>query len=325
MAAENIDGTAVAAELKQRTAQEAHELAEQGKTPCLVAVQVGDDPAARMYAGMQQKNCRSVGIRYELQTLPPDVAENELLAHISMLNTSAEVTGILLQMPLPEHIDTRKAQLAISQDKDVEGIHPAQMGKLFYGEAQVAPCTPLASIELLSRVSQHWEGKQAVVVGHSEILGKPLAMLLLQSRRHAPTVTICHVATRDLASHTRNADILIVGAGVAQAKWQRWKNLPDPQKTAPPDLWPLIGREMIKPGAVIIDVAINRIPVGFDHSGQPLADDAGKTRMQTVGDVDFAAACELASAVTPVPGGVGPVTVAMLLRNIIVLAKRNLR
>jgi methylenetetrahydrofolate dehydrogenase (NADP+)/methenyltetrahydrofolate cyclohydrolase len=324
MAATLIDGKAVAAELKSRIAQQVRDLAGQGKTPFLVAVQAGQDPAAEMYAGMQRRNCQAAGIRYELQNLPGEIPESQLLAHISMLNTAPEVTGILLQMPLPDHIDARKAQLAISQDKDVEGIHPAQMGKLFYGEAEVAPCTALASIELLRRACNDWAGKEAVIIGHSEILGKPLATMLLGSRRSAPTVTVCHIATDHLADHVARADILIVGAGVAQARWRVWQRRAESQPAEPPDLRPLVSKEMVKPGAVVIDVAINRIPRDLDADGYPQPDASGKIPMQTVGDVDPQAA-RVASAITPVPGGVGPVTVAMLLGNILVLARRNLR
>ena len=325
MTATIIDGKAVAAELRQQVAEHAHRLATEGKTPYLVALQVGDDPAGQMYAAMQQRSCQKVGIRYELQTLPCETPETDVLAHIAALNASAEVTGILLQMPLPAHINARRAQLAVSQDKDVEGIHPAQMGKLYYGEASVAPCTPLASLELLRRACDDWAGKEAVIIGHSEILGKPLATMLLESRRGAPTVTVCHVATRDLAAHTRRAEILIVGAGVAQARWQAWQNAAPGQRPPRPNLTPLITGDMIRPGAVVIDVAINRIPVGFVGDGQPLRDEHGHVAMNTVGDVDFNAALEIASGITPVPGGVGPVTVVMLLRNTLRLAERNLR
>lgn len=325
MAATLIDGKAVAAELKSRIAQQVRDLAGQGKTPFLVAVQAGQDPAAEMYAGMQRRNCQAAGIRYELQNLPGEIPESQLLAHISMLNTAPEVTGILLQMPLPDHIDARKAQLAISQDKDVEGIHPHQMGRIFYADAPVAPCTPMAAMELLKRACSEMGGKEAVVVGHSEIVGKPMAMMLLASRDAAPTVAVCHVATRDLQWHIERADIVIISAGVSQSKWIAWKSDPDRQQAGPPDLSPLIPGEWIKPGAVVIDIAINRIPVGFDDQGQPLKKDDGKLRLHTVGDVDFEVARRRASAITPVPGGVGPLTVAMLLKNCVTCAKRHVR
>lgn len=322
MTAEILDGNAVAEEVRKQVIEDVHSLQRQGQTPFLVALQVGENPASRIYASMQERSCGKVGIRYELQTLPVKTTQNELLAHLAMLNASPEVTGLILQLPVPEHIDPRKALLAISQDKDVEGIHPHQMGRIFYADAPVAPCTPMAAMELLRRARPQLAGLEAVVVGHSEIVGKPLAMMLLSSRQQAPTVSVCHIATQDLQWHVERADVLIVSAGAGQARWLGWKSDPKRQQDGPPDLSPLIPGRWIKPGATVIDIAINRIPVGFDHHGQPLRKDDGKIHMHTVGDVEFDVAKDRASAITPVPGGVGPLTVAMLLKNTVTCARR---
>ncbi len=321
MTAKIIDGEAIAAEIKKTVAADAAELAAAGKTPRLVAVLAGDNPGAKMYAGMQAKACESVGIEYELITLPSETTEDELIAKISELNADEKTTGMILQMPLPAGIDARKVQLSISPDKDVEAIHPSRLGRLLYGDFFLSPCTPRAAIEILQHVCPDMAGMEVVVVGHSEIVGKPIANMLLASPDKSPTVTVCHVATKDLAAHTKRADILIVAAGVAQAKWLWWKRQDSP--AGPPNLDPLISADMVREGAIVIDVAINRIPKGFDEAGQPLKNDKGRLAMQTVGDVDFEGAKEKASAITPVPGGVGPITVAMLLKNTISCAKLN--
>ena len=297
-------------------------MAKAGKTPHLAAVLVGDNPGARMYARGQEAACREAGIGYELLTLAAETAQDGLLARIAELNADAKVTGIILLTPLPGQIDARKVQVAISPAKDVEGMHPENMGRLFYGGGAVAPCTPMAAVELLKRTCPDLAGKEVVVVGHSEIVGKPIAMILLQSLNESPTVTVCHVATKDLAAHTRRAEVLIVAAGVSGARWQgysRKKKAGD--NPPPPDLSPLIKADMLADGAIVIDVAINRIPKGFDSGGEPLKNEKGKTAMVTVGDVDFEAAKEKVAAITPVPGGVGPVTVAELLANTIACAK----
>lgn len=322
MSAKIIDGGVVAEEIRNQVSSDAAALAAAGRQPHLTAVQVGENPASKMYTNMQAKACESVGIEYELLNLPAEISQADLLRKIAELNTSAGTTGIILQMPLPAQIDARRVQVAISPAKDVEGMHPENMGKLFYGGGAVAPCTPMAAVELLKRTCGDLAGAETVVVGHSEIVGKPIAMILLQSPDASPTVTLCHVATKDLASHTRRADVLIVAAGVSAARWgayRRRKKAGEDVKA--PDLAPLISAEMIKPGAIVIDVAINRIPKGFDENGQPVKNDKGKNAMKTVGDVDFEAASQIAAAITPVPGGVGPVTVAMLLANTVAVAK----
>jgi len=322
VAAKIIDGQAVADQIKQRVAAEAADLAKAGKAPHLVAVQVGENPASKIYTNMQAKACQSVGIEYELLNLPAEMSQDDLLCRIAELNADPKATGMILQMPLPPQIDARAVQVAMNPAKDVEGMHPQNMGRLFYGGGAVAPCTPMAAVELLRRTCDDLAGKETVVVGHSEIVGKPIAMILLQSLDAAPTVTVCHVATRDLASHTRRAEVLIVATGVSQARWLGYSRRKKAGENPPlPDLSPLISAEMVKDGAVVIDVAINRIPKGFDENGEPLKNDKGKPARVTVGDVDFEAVKDKVAAITPVPGGVGPVTVAMLLANTVACAK----
>ncbi len=314
MSATIIDGKAVAEEITQRVRTGVEECAARtGRAPQLAAVQAGDNPASRMYVKMQEKSCSGVGIDYRLLTLDEDINEDQLLAEVAQLNADDTVDGIILQLPLPAGIDARKIQASIDPGKDVEGISPANLGRLFYGDAMPAPCTPLAAMALLERTCGDMAGKEAVVVGHSEIVGKPIAMMLLKSPNASPTVTVCHIATADLAAHTKRADILVTAAGVSQAKWLGYRK--SGGEGPSPDLAPLVSAEMLKPGCVVIDVAINRIPKGLDENNQPLKREDGKTDMQTVGDVDFDAAKEVASAITPVPGGVGPVTVAKLLEN----------
>jgi len=322
MAAAIIDGEAMAEEIRKQAAEKAAELRAAGRPVRLVAVQVGENPASKIYTNMQAKSCQSAGIDYDLLNLPDSTGQAELLAKIAELNADATVSGLILQMPLPRQIDARAVQVAIDPDKDVEGMHPANMGRLFYGGGRVAPCTPMAAVELLKRQCGELAGKEAVVVGHSEIVGKPIAMILLQSLNAAPTVTVCHVATRDLAAHTRRAEVLIVATGVSQARWLGYQRRRKAgEDVRPPDLSPLVKGDMVRDGAVVIDVAINRIPKALDADGQPVKNDKGKPAMVTVGDVDFEAACQRASAITPVPGGVGPVTVAMLLRNTVACAE----
>jgi len=322
VAAKIIDGEAVAEEIKKRAAADAAALAKAGRTPHLVAIQVGENPASKIYTNMQAKACESVGIEYELLNLPAEMSQDDLLAKIGELNADEKVTGMILQMPVPAQIDARKVQVTISPAKDVEGMHPENMGRLFYGGGIAAPCTPMAAVELLKRACPDLAGKETVVVGHSEIVGKPIAMILLQSLNESPTVSVCHVATKDLAAHTRKAEVLIVATGVSQARWLSYSRRKKAGEDAKlPDLSPLIKADMLKDGAIVIDVAINRIPKGFDEAGEPLKNEKGRTAMKTVGDVDFEAAKEKVAAITPVPGGVGPVTVAMLLANTVACAK----
>ena len=322
MSAELIDGKALAETLKSGVAADVEKLAASGPKVHLVAVQVGENPASRIYTNMQANACESVGIAYDLLTLPAEITQDDLLAKMAELNADPAVTGIILQMPLPKQVDARAVQVAIAPEKDVEGMHPVNMGRLFFGGGHVAPCTPMAAVALLRQACPDLAGKETVIVGHSEIVGKPIAAMLLESLDASPTVTVCHVATKDLAEHTRRAEVLIVAAGVSQARWMGYKRRKAAgENPSLPDLSPLVSGDMLRKGAVVIDVAINRIPKGFDESGEPLKNDKGKNAMRTVGDVDFAAAGDIVSAITPVPGGVGPVTVAMLLKNTVACAK----
>jgi len=291
MPAKVLDGDAYAAEIRANvTRAVARYNAEHGQIK-LCAVLVGTDSAGRLYADRQRRLSTVVGVWYELVELPEQTSQTELLAEIDRLNADPTVTGIILQLPLPEHIDTAAAQYRIDPYKDVEGVNPANIGWLFYGEPIIAPCTALAVTEMIRRSGVTVRGANAVVVGQSRIVGKPVTMFLLDQ---LATVTGCHIATRDLAAHTRAADILVVAVGKPH----------------------LIGVDHVKPGAVVIDVGINRIKTPDAH---------GKLARRTVGDVDFEAVAAVAAAITPVPGGVGPLTVAMLLRNTVEAARKQLR
>jgi len=288
MSAQLIEGGPIAEAIKQQVKED---IASLGRTPKLVAVLASDNPGARYYAASQQKACAEVGIEYELHELAPDSSSQDILAHIEQVNADASVSGVILLMPVPEGVNPRAIQQAILPDKDVEGVHPANIGKLFYGDFSLAPCTPHAVIAMLQHAGVDLKGKETVVIGHSEIVGKPTVVMLLQSLMESPTVTCCHIATRDLASHVSRAEVLIVAAGKAG----------------------LVTGEMVREGAVIIDVGINRVKVEVD----------GKRKTKIVGDVEFEAACQKASMITPVPGGVGLVTTAMLLRNTVECARRQ--
>ena len=322
MSATIIDGEAVAAKIKEQVTADVGELDKAGRKVHLVAVQVGENPASKMYTNMQARSCQSVGIEYELLNLPADISQDDLLSRVGQLNEDASVSGLILQMPVPQQIDARRVQVAIAPAKDVEGMHPENMGRLFYGGGQGTPCTATAAVELLKSTCDDIAGKETVVVGHSEIVGKPIAMMLLESLNASATVTVCHVATKDLAAHTRRAEVLFVATGVAQARWMGYNRRKKAgEDVSLPDLSPLIKADMLAEGAIVIDVAINRIPKGFDEAGEPLKNDKGRNAMMTAGDVDFEAAKEKVGAITPVPGGVGPVTVAMLLKNTVACAK----
>jgi len=268
-----IDGKALAADVEAETAERAARLAGRGIVPGLATVLVGENPASQMYIRLKHSACSRVGIRSENVVLPADSTEEELIARIQELNGRADINGILLQLPLPKGLSPQRAMMSILPEKDVDGFHPVNMGALLLGAERLVPCTPrgiIYALERLGMAGKKLEGAEAVIVGHSNVVGKPLAAMLLN--RNA-TVQVCHVFTRDLAEHTREAEILIVAAGVPA----------------------LIKKEMVRPGAIIFDVGINRV-------GD-----------RTVGDVDFEAVKDVASAITPVPGGVGPLTVAMLL------------
>ena len=281
MAAQLIDGKAVAAavraEVKDRTAAFS---SRTGIRPCLVAVLVGEDPASRIYVRNKGKACTEAGLLSRQIDLPASVSEKELLDLVAELNADDSVHGILVQLPLPDHIDESRVIEAVSPDKDVDGFHPVNAGRLLVGRSGFVPCTPYGIMKLLDHEQVDLKGKHAVVVGRSNIVGKPVAILLLA--RHA-TVTICHSRTKDLPGVVRSADVVVAAVGKAGMIRGSW----------------------IKPGAVVIDVGINRLPDG-----------------KLAGDVAFDEAREVAGRITPVPGGVGPMTIAMLLHNTLEAAVR---
>jgi len=289
-----IYGKPVADRILEQTKDEVDAFRRRGLPVRLVSIEVGENPAAALYIRHQRKCCERVGIDLHCEWITGEVAEDELVEIIHEHNEDPAVTGILVQRPLPEHINELRIQAKVHPDKDVEGMNPANLGMMLYGRPNLVPCTALAAIEILTSTGIDIAGRDAVVVGHSEIVGKPLAFLLLD--RFA-TTTVCHIATKDLRSKTRGADILIVAVGKPY----------------------LISANMIKPGATVIDIGINRVPVR-DERGEAVYDESGRPRMKTVGDVDFEAAKEVAGCLTPVPGGVGPVTVSMLMRNTVAAA-----
>jgi methylenetetrahydrofolate dehydrogenase (NADP+)/methenyltetrahydrofolate cyclohydrolase len=272
-----IDGTALAARTNQQVQQRVAQLRAGGRNVALAAVLVGSTPAGEVYAQRQSEACRAVGIDYSLAKLPADATAEAVGQVIHSLNTDAATTGIMLHLPLPSHLDATALQYQIHPVKDVEGVNPANIGHVVYGHTLIAPCTALAVLELIDSTGVELRGAEAVVVGASEIAGKPISLLLTQ---RLATVTLCHIATRDLPLHTRRAEVLVVAAG----------------KPA------LITADYVRDGAVVIDVGINRVKQS-DGS------------RRTVGDVDFEPVARRASFITPVPGGVGPMTVAMLLKN----------
>jgi methylenetetrahydrofolate dehydrogenase (NADP+)/methenyltetrahydrofolate cyclohydrolase len=285
MTARLLDGAALAQRIRAEVAEQAARLTRQGTPPGLAVVLVGDDPASAVYVKHKVKDCEEAGLRSVLQRLPADTPEAALLARIQALNADPAIHGILVQLPLPPHLDAQRVIETISPLKDVDGFHVASAGALMTGQPGFVPCTPLGVMKLLDHAGVDLAGAEAVVVGRSNIVGKPQAMLLLQA---SATVTICHSRTRDLAAHCRRADVLVVAAGRAR----------------------MITGDMIKPGAVVIDVGMNRIPDGPQ---------AGRL----CGDVDFDSAQAVAGAITPVPGGVGPMTRAMLLVNTLEAASRT--
>ncbi len=290
MAARIIDGKQVAADLRNEVSSRLLRYTVKHGPIKLVAVLIGNDPASKIYAQSQRRRCLQAGVQHDLVELSSSITQPELLAEIDRLNADPSVTGIMIQLPLPREIDEAAIQYRIDPYKDVEGVNPANIGLLFYDHGIIAPCTALAVQELIHRSGVTVRGAEAVVVGQSGIVGRPISMFL---GAQMATVTSCHVATRDLAAHTRAADILVVAVGKPH----------------------LIPGDWIKPGAVVIDVGINSVQ-------QPGPD--GKPVRRTVGDVHFESAREIAGAITPVPGGVGPVTVAMLLRNTVEAAYKQL-
>jgi methylenetetrahydrofolate dehydrogenase (NADP+) / methenyltetrahydrofolate cyclohydrolase len=273
-----LEGKPVAERIKEQIRQDAQLLKTK---PVLASVQVGDNAGAEAYAKSQNKVASSLGIEYQFHKLPQDISEDSLIDFVEKLNADRFVNGIIVQMPLPPHIDYKKISQYISPDKDVEGMHPSNIGKIIFGKAQILPCTAAAVMELLAETGIDLYGKETVVVGHSEIVGKPLSLLLLDK---FATVEVCHIGTSKagkLQEHVSRAEVLVVAVGKAG----------------------LIKGEWIKDGAVVVDVGINRV------------------NDKIVGDVEFEAAQARASWITPVPGGVGPLTVTMLMRNLITAAK----
>ncbi len=279
-----IDGRAIAAQILRELARRVADLRQRGVTPGLAFVRVGEDPASKVYVGRKEKACAELGIFSETHVRPETTSETELLALISKLNSDSRLHGILVQAPLPKPIRESKIYSAVSPEKDVDGFHPVNVGKLMLGDATgFRPCTPAGIGELLARSGVKTEGAEVVVLGRGNIVGKPMAALLCQKGQGAnATVTICHSATRDIAAHCRRADILIAAMGVAE----------------------FVKAGMVKPGAAVIDVGVNRVN-----------DPAAKTGTKLVGDVDFAAVQKIAGKITPNPGGVGPMTIAMLMQN----------
>ena len=298
MTAVLLEGSPIAAGLRGRLTAELDGLPLKGARPKIVAINNVDSAAARVYLRMQQGLCEESGVAFELREIHRNSTEAEILAHLKVLNEDPKVTGITVHLPLPEGIDPFRILRCIAPFKDVEGTHPHNLGMLSYGYHDPSPCAARAAVEILRSVKPDLTGLETTIVGHSELVGKPIALLLLQSRKQAATPTICHVATRDLAFHTKRADVLFVAAGKAE----------------------LIRGDMIKPGAVVIDIGVNSIPL-LDPSGKPLLNDKGKPKHRIVGDVNHDEAAKVASHLTPVPGGVGPVTLAILLQNIVACAK----
>jgi methylenetetrahydrofolate dehydrogenase (NADP+)/methenyltetrahydrofolate cyclohydrolase len=278
-----MDGAAVARRVRAKVASDVAALRARGVVPGLAVVLVGDDPASGVYVGAKERACAEVGIRSDTTRLPASTSQAELLALVDRLNADATVHGILVQMPLPRHVDAESIVHRIRPDKDVDGFHPVNVGKLLAGATDgFVPCTPAGVQLLLQEYGVETRGAECVIVGRSNIVGKPLAALLLQPGAGADaTVTVCHSRTRDLRAHTRRADILIVAAGRPG----------------------MVTGDMVRPGAVVVDVGVNRVADPERKSGR------------LVGDVDFASASRVASLITPVPGGVGPMTIAMLLTN----------
>lgn len=277
-----LDGKALSSKIQDEVAREVAELRKKtGRTPGLAVILVGSDPASHAYVSMKKKACDKVGFYSVTHEMPADISQDAIEKTIEMMNLNPNIDGILIQLPLPEQIDTTKLLELVAPNKDVDGFHPFNVGRLTTGLEGFVPCTPLGVMKLLEEYKIDVKGMNACVVGASNIVGKPMASLLLNANA---TVDICHIYTKDLKSHTRNADILLVGVGVIN----------------------LITEDMVKEGAIIIDIGINRTEDG-----------------RLVGDVDYEKVSQKASFITPVPGGVGPMTIAMLLRNTVESAKKR--
>lgn len=290
MSATIIDGKAIAAQVRGEVAEKVSALKAKGITPCLAVILVGENPASVSYVTGKQKALAEVGMTDRSLHLPESTTEEELLKIIDDLNKDTTVHGILVQLPLPEHINEEKVLLAIDPEKDVDGFHPMNVGNLVIGKKAFLPCTPHGIIVLLEKMGIETSGKHAVVIGRSNIVGKPVSLLLARKETNC-TVTICHTGTKNMAEMTRQADILIAATGRPHT----------------------VTKDMVKPGAVVIDVGVNRIP-----------DDTKKSGFRLTGDCDYADLLETASFITPVPGGVGPMTIAMLIFNTLESAENRL-
>lgn len=294
MPAKIIDGKAIAAKIAQSVAERVADFKREGINPTLMVILVGDDPASAVYVGAKERTCKEVGIDGQTIKLPATTTQDELLELLDSLNADPAVHGILVQSPLPRHIDFDAVIMRMSPDKDVDGFHPFNVGKMLIGDRDgFLPCTPAGVQEMLRVSGVETHGRECVVIGRSMIVGKPMAALMVQNNENANcTVTTCHRYTTDLAGHVKRADIVISAVGQPN----------------------LVTGDMIKPGAVVIDIGMNRIPDPTKKSG---------TRL--VGDVDYESVREVASMITPVPGGVGPMTIAMLLQNTVDAVQRSLQ
>lgn len=277
-----LSGKEVSARIKEELKKEVNALKASGTAPGLAVIIVGDDPASKVYVGRKEAMCAELGMHSEKYALPAETSQDELTALVESLNGDSSIHGILVQLPLPSHLDEKAVINTISPEKDVDAFHPVNVGKIMIGDYDFVPCTPAGIMELIAESNVSIEGKNCVVVGRSNIVGKPMGMLLLHKNG---TVTICHSRTRNIKEITRNADILVAAVGRAG----------------------FITADMVKPGAVVIDVGMNRLENG-----------------RLVGDVDFDAVEKVAGAITPVPGGVGPMTISMLMKNTLTAAKKSI-
>lgn len=295
MTANIFDGKALAATIQLSLKKRANKLMKDGTYPHLMSVQIGMDQVSEIYVRNQQKACKKTGVRFTRVVFDKNTSQDDLIEIISTFNQNKTITGIIIQMPTPDHLDPRYLQSLIIPTKDVEGVCPKNVGSLALKTWKLVPCTPLAIMELLKNANVSLKGKEVCVVGHSEIVGKPIALMLLDQ---LATLSICHHATIDLKSHTEKADVLISATGKVG----------------------LIKKDMVKEGAVIIDVGFSRVPE-LNSKGKPIIDQNGKPKSKIVGDVDFNVVKEKVSWITPVPGGVGPLTTMMLIHNTILAAE----
>ena len=286
MTATIIDGKAIAARMREETLAEAAALTEAGWAPRLVSISVGDVAAAELYVRNQQKSAEAAGVAFEARNYPETISLEQLQGVIAGLNADPRVNGVIIQRPLPAHIPVKALQKAVHPLKDVEGMHPSSIGNIVYNDLTLGPCTAVAAVEILKTLPLRMEGLDVCVIGHSEIVGKPIAFLMMGL---GATVTVCHHMTRQVAVHSRAADAVFVAVGKPG----------------------LVTGEMLKPGAALIDIGINRV---VDHEG----------RAKTVGDADFDSCAAVAGWITPVPGGVGPVTVSTLMKNAVLATRMQM-